>query len=218
MRRSPRLWLRIVLLCVLVALFLYRFMPCRAHPHLIPQKDLSVTSPLNHPSGGPAPAEAYAIYSALYQEPANEPLVFGENSQTDIPQVGSSCLKPSTPEQQELSNAFDAANAQSHGWQPQFTIPQGYRILPPMQTAEVLACIQAHGHGPASCSTYKGVQHVRFLSVPGVDKAGTHALVSIIKSCGPDCGSGGIFEVEKSGDTWKRSPMSSFTSDCSWVY
>ena len=218
MGRSPRLWLRIVLVCLLAALFWYRFMPRRAHPHLIPQKDLSVTSPLNRPGGGPAPAEAYAIYSALYQQPTNEPLVFGENSQTDIPQVGSSCLKPSTPEEHELSNAFNAANAQSHGWESKFSIPQGYRILPPMQTAEALACVHAHGHGPASCSAYKDVRHVRFLGVPGVDKTGTHALVSVIKSCGPDCGSGGIFEVEKSGDTWTRSSTTDFTRDCSWMY
>ena len=218
MRSSPRVWLRIVLVCVLVALFWYRFVPHRAHPRLTPQKDLSITNPLNQPGGGPAPDDAYVIYSALYQQPTNEPLVFGENSQTDIPQVGSSCLKPSTQQQHELSDAFNAANAQSHGWESKFSIPQGYRILPPMQTAEAIACIRQHGHGPASCSAYKGVLHVRFLGVPGVDKAGTHALVSVIKSCGPDCGSGGIFEVEKSGDTWKRSPPSNFTTDCSWMY
>lgn len=215
MRLSLRAWLRIVLLCVLVALLWYRFMP--RHPHLIPQKDLSVSSPLNRPTGGPAPPEAYPIYSALYQQPTSEPLAFGEDSKTNIPQVGSSCLKPSTPEEQELSNAFNAANAQSHAWEPKFTIPQGYRILSPMQAAEALACIHAHGHAPASCSAYKGLEHVRFLSVPGVDKAGTHALVSVIKSCGADCGTGGIFEVEKSGDTWKRSPAGNFTRDCSWM-
>lgn len=218
MRFTPRLWLRVLLLCFLVALFWYRFMPHRARPRLIPQKDLSITNPLNQPGGGPAPAEAYAIYSALYQQPSNEPLVFGENSQTDIPQVDSSCLKPATPDEHELADAFNAANAKSHGWQPKFAIPQGYRIVPPMQTAEAIACIQAHGHGPPSCSAWKGVQHVRFLGVPGLDQAGNHALVSVIKSCGPDCGSGGIFEVEKSGDSWTRSPASSFTSDCSWMY
>lgn len=218
MRQSPRVWLRIVLFFVLVALLWYRFMPHRARPHRIPQKDLSVTSPLNQPGGGPAPVGAYAIYSALYQQPTNEPLVFGENSQTEIPQVGSSCLKPSTADEHELSDAFNAANAQSHGWEPKFTIPQGYRILPPMQTAQAMACIEAHGHGPASCSAYKGVLHVRFLGVPGADKSGTHALVSVIKSCGPDCGSGGIFEVEKNGDTWQRAPSTDFTRDCSWMY
>lgn len=218
MRLSPRAWLRILLVCLLVALLWYRFVPHRARPHLIPQKDLSVANPLNQPGGGAAPAEAYAIYSSLYQQPTNEPLLFGENSQTDIPQVGSSCLKPSTPEEHELSDAFNAANAKSHGWEAKFTIPQGYRILPPAQTAEAIACIQAHDHGPASCSAWKGVRHVRFLGVPGLDKAGTRALVSVIKSCGPDCGSGGIFEVEKSGDSWKRSPAANFTSDCSWMY
>lgn len=218
MRPSPRLALRALLILVALALVWYRLVPHHARPHIIPRKDLSVTSPLNQPGGGPAPAEAYTIYSALYQQAANEPLVFAENSQTDIPQVGASCLKPTTPEEHELSDAFSAANSKSHGWQQNFAIPQGYRVLPPMQTAEALACIEAHGHGPASCSAYKGVQHVRFLGVPGLDRASTHALVSVIKSCGPDCGSGGIFEVEKSGDTWQRSPASNFTTDCSWMY
>ena len=31
-------------------------------------------------------------------------------------------------------------------------------------------------------------------------------------------GTGGIFVVEKKGDTWQRSPMTDFTSDCSWMY
>lgn len=218
MRFSPRLVVRLLLIVAAVAILWYRFFPHGTRPQLIPQKDLSVTSPLNQPGGGPAPANAYPIYSALYQQPANEPLVFAENSKTDIPQVGASCLKPSTPEEHELADAFEAANKLSHGWQWNFTIPQGYRVLTPMQTAEAIACLQAHGHGPASCSAYKGVQHVRFLGVPGLDHAGTHALVSVIKTCGPDCGSGGIFEVEKQGDTWQRSPASNFTTDCSWMY
>lgn len=218
MRPSQRLALRALLILVALALVWYRLVPHHARPHLIPMKDLSVTGPLNQPGGGPAPAEAYTIYSALYQQAANEPLVFAENSQTDIPQVGASCLKPTTPEEHELSDAFSAANSKSHGWQPNFSISQGYRVLTPTQTAEALTCIEAHGHGPASCSAYKGVQHVRFLGVPGLDHAGTHALVSVIKSCGHDCGSGGIFEVEKSGDTWQRSPAGDFTTDCSWMY
>lgn len=218
MRLTPRLALRLLLILAAVAILWYRIIPHRTRPQLIPRKDLSVTSPLNQPGGGPAPADAYPIYSALYQQPANEPLVFAENSKTDIPQVGASCLKPSTAEEHELTQAFEAANKLSHGWQSNFTIPQGYRVLNAMQTAEAIACLQAHGHGPASCSAWKGVQHVRFLGVPGIDRAGTHALVSIIKACGPDCGSGGIFEVEKDGDTWKRSPMTDFTSDCSWMY
>ena len=31
--------------------------------------DLAATSPLNQPGGGVAPAEAYEVYSALYQAP-----------------------------------------------------------------------------------------------------------------------------------------------------
>jgi len=42
--------------------------------------------------------------------------------------------------------------------------------------------------------------------------------VSVIKMCGKQCGSGGIFEVEKSGNTWKRSATSDFFNNCSWMY
>ena len=41
--------------------------------------------PMNAPGGGPAPEEAYEIYSALYQAPMPEALAFAENSVTDIP-------------------------------------------------------------------------------------------------------------------------------------
>jgi hypothetical protein len=40
----------------------------------------------------------------------------------------------------------------------------------------------------------------------------------VIRSCGAQCGSGGIFEVDKSGKTWQRSPTTAFTRDCSWIY
>jgi hypothetical protein len=36
--------------------------------------------------------------------------------------------------------------------------------------------------------------------------------------CGAYCGSGGIFVVEKTGETWKRSDPTDFTRDCSWMY
>ena len=41
-----------------------------------PITDLEVTMPLNQAGGGPVPAEAYEVYSALYQAPMNEPLAF----------------------------------------------------------------------------------------------------------------------------------------------
>ena len=47
-------------------------------------------------------------------------------------------------------------------------------------------------------------RHVRYLGVPGFDHTHTRALVSVVKMCGNHCGSGGIFEVEKSGNTWRR--------------
>jgi hypothetical protein len=219
MRLSPRLGIRLVLVAVLLALLWLRLVPRlmeRSRPH--PVNDLSVTSPLNQPGGGPAPADAYPVYSSLYQAPSDEPLAFANASQTDIPQVGGSCLKPTTPEERELADAFQAANVQSHTWQAQFAIPQGYRVLTPAETAQARACLQSHDKTSAACASYSQIRHVRILGVPGFDPTHTHALVSVIKSCGGFCGSGGIFEVEKSGDGWKRSPASDFTSDCSWAY
>ena len=49
--------------------------------------------PLNQSGGGPAPADAYEVYSALYQAPMQEPLAFAEDSVTDIPQVNGNCLR-----------------------------------------------------------------------------------------------------------------------------
>lgn len=228
MRLSPRFGFRIVLVIVAVALLWYRLLP---HHHARPaatgavtgaapaaSNDLSVTSPLNQPGGGPVPADAYAIYSALYQAPMNEPLVFSQNSITDIPQVGTSCLKPSTQEERDLSDAFTVANRQSHPWEQKFSIPQGYSVLAPSAVSAAESCLAAHDHTSAQCAPYAQIRHVRFLGVPGLDRTQTHALVSVIQDCGADCGGGGIFEVEKSGNTWQRSAPSDFTSDCSWIY
>ena len=55
--------------------------------------------------GGPAPAEAYEVYSALYKAPMQEPLAIAEGSLTDIPQVNGSCLRAAT------SAALSAADA-----------------------------------------------------------------------------------------------------------
>lgn len=221
MRFSPRLGFRIVLVIVALIVLWVRLMP-RFHMRSAKTdafiNDLSVTAPLNQPGGGPAPAEAYAIYSALYQEPTNEPLVFAPDSQTDEPQVGASCLKPSNADERELASAFDAANQKSHAWEPKFTIPQGYRILNASQFAEARACQSTQGANAAQCAPWKSVRHIRYLGLPGVDRAGTHALVSVIRSCGNQCGGGGIFEVEKAGSSWQRVPATDFTRDCSWVY
>lgn len=224
MRLSPRLGLRIVLVVIAVAIICVRLIP----RHFVPKKeaspipDLAATSPLNQPGGAAAPAEAYDIYSALYQEPAGEPLAFAENSVTDIPQVGGSCLKPTTPEEKEMTDAFVAANRESHRWEQKFTIPQGYRLLAPGEVAQARACLEAaRGHGKqdaAKCESYKQIRHVRFLGVPGSNQQHTQALVSVIRSCGEFCGNGGIFAVEKSDGTWRRSETTDFTRDCSWTY
>lgn len=224
MRLSPRLGLRIVLVVIAVAIICVRLIP----RHVVPKEaaspipDLAATSPLNQPGGAAAPVEAYDIYSALYQEPAGEPLVFAENSVTDIPQVGGSCLKPTTPEEKEMTDAFVEANRESHRWEQKFTIPQGYRLLAPGEVTQAQACLEAaHGHGAqdaTKCESYKQIRHVRFLGVPGSNQQHTRALVSVIRSCGEFCGNGGIFAVEKSDGAWRRSETTDFTRDCSWTY
>jgi hypothetical protein len=219
-RLSWRLWLRICLFVIALVLLLTRFVPFR-HAGTPAEKkitDLAATSPLNQLGDGVAPAEAYEVYSGIYRTPSPDPLAFAENSITDIPQVDGSCLKPSTPEEQEMTDAFVAANRQSHRWEQKFSIDQGYRLLPRAEVAKAQSCLATHGRDTAACESYKQLRYVRFLGIPGFDKTHTHALVSVIKSCGGFCGNGGIFAVEKAGDTWQRSPTTDFTQNCSWMY
>lgn len=218
MHISWRIWAGSIIVVAALALLWRHFhspQPVSA-PTTIP--DRSVTSPLNLPGGGMAPPDAYEVYSALYQEPADEPLVFSDDSVTDIPQVNGSCLRPSTAEERELTAAFEAANRQSHRWEQKFVIPQGYRLVSRSQASDAQNCLQTHAQNTAPCEPYKQVRHVRFLAVPGFDHSHTHALVSVVKMCGRYCGNGGIFEVEKKSGTWRRSDSSDFTSECSWMY
>ncbi|HEV2273726.1 MAG TPA: hypothetical protein VGR96_06140 [Acidobacteriaceae bacterium] len=224
MKLARALWLLagVAMLAVLLAALLLRVRAGR-HPHpktpaATGVPDLSITSPLNQPGGGLAPSEAYEVYSALYQAPVPEPLAFVENSSTDIPQVNGNCLSPSSPEEREMADAFAAANRQSHRWEHRFVIPQGYRLLSPGESAEAQVCLETHGVEAARCASYRQLRHVRYLGVPGFNRARTRALVSVIKKCGRDCGSGGLFVVEKDGDAWRRSETTSFTRDCSWAY
>lgn len=180
--------------------------------------DRSVSEPLNLPGGGVAPDDAYEVYTALYNEPGQEPLAFAEDSVTDIPQVDGSCLKPSTDEERELVKAFEAANAQSHRWEKKFGIAAGYAVLTRNQAGKAQECIKSHFQDQKECMPFSTLRHVRYLGVPGVDRSHTHALVSIVRMCGSDCGSGGIFEVVKAAGTWKRADPSEFTSNCSWMY
>jgi hypothetical protein len=189
----------------------------RAKRQAKPITDLGVTMPLNQPGGEPAPAEGYEVYSALYQAPMGEMLAFAEDSVTDVPQVNGNCLRPATPQEQEMTGAFVAANRQSHRWERKFSIPQGYRLLPQTELARAQACLATHDRaGP--CTPFQQLRYVRLLGNPGFNHAHTRALVSVIKSCGHLCGSGGIFAVEKTGGIWQRSPNSDFTRDCSWMY
>jgi hypothetical protein len=220
MNTSWRLWMRVSLI-VIAALLIWVRIASQHHARTLTTKpitDLAVISPLNQPGGGVAPADGYEIYSALYQAPLQEPLAFAENSVTDIPQVDGSCLKPSTPEEHEMTDAFVAANRQSHRWEQKFSIAQGYRLLSRIELAQAHTCLAIQMRDTAACESYKQLKHVRYLGVPGFDRTRTHALVSVIKSCGGLCGSGGIFAVERTDGGWQRSVTTNFTRDCSWMY
>jgi hypothetical protein len=173
---------------------------------------------MNQAGGGVAPADTYEVYSALYQAPMDEALAFAENSVTDIPQVNGSCLKPTTADEQEMTDAFVAANRQSHRWEPKFSIPQGYKLLAHGELVQVQSCLATHGRDVDQCERYKQLKYVRYLGAPGFDPAHTRALVSVIKSCGQDCGRGGIFAVEKVDGAWRRSATTDLTRECSWAY
>jgi hypothetical protein len=220
MRLSWRLGLRVLLTLVVLALA-WRWVGLRWNARSSATKpitDRATTMPMNQPGGGVAPADAYEVYSALYEAPMDEPLAFAENSVTDIPQVDGSCLKPATADEREMADAFVAANRQSHRWEQKFSIPQGYQLLPHSELVQVQSCLATHGRDAAQCAAYQQIKYVRYLGVPGFDRAHSHALVSVIKSCGGLCGTGGIFAVEKTGDVWKRSAATDFTRDCSWAY
>jgi hypothetical protein len=220
MRVLRKIWVRVTLLAIVLSLLWVRFNPYRTRkPHTDKTIiDRAETSPLNRPGGGAAPADAYEVYAALYQAPMDEPLAFAEDSVTDIPQVNGSCLQPATAQERELTDAFTAANGQSHRWEQKFAIPQGYRLLSHEQAGQALGCLQAHAQDGNRCGQYRGIRHVRFLGVPGFDPSHTRALVSVVKMCGGYCGNGGIFEVEKAGGTWKRADTADFTRNCSWMY
>jgi hypothetical protein len=189
----------------------------RAKRQAKPITDLGVTMPLNQPGGAPASAEAYEVYSALYQAPMEEMLAFAEDSMTDVPQVNGNCLRPATPQEQAMTVAFVAANRQSHRWERKFSIAQGYRLLPQTELAQAQICLSTHNRaGP--CAPYQQLRYMRLLGNPGFNHGHTRALVSVIKSCGHFCGSGGIFAVEKMGGTWQRSSPTELTRDCSWMY
>jgi hypothetical protein len=210
----------LLLLVVAAALLWVGFVSLRhAKTHVsAPITDLGRTMPLNQPGGGVVPIDAYEVYSALYQAPMQEPLVFAEDSSIDIPQVNGSCLRPAAPQEREMADAFIAANQQVHRWEHKLSIAQGYRLLSPSEVARAQTCVATHAGGGTLCQDYKQLRYVRLLGVPGFNHAHTRALVSVIKSCGYFCGSGGIFAVEETGGTWRRSVTTDFTRDCSWIY
>ncbi len=220
MGKSWRLGFRVFLISAAAALVWFLLASPRHTRKLSTQpiEDLEVTSPLNRPGGGPVPSDSYELYSALYRAAMNEPLAFAENSEADIPQVGRSCLMPATPEEQEMADNFAAANQLSHRWETKFSIPQGYRLLSPREASKALTCLSTHMSDPVQCASYKQLRHVRWLGVPGFNRAHTRALVSIIMRYRAFRGSGGILEVEKLGSAWQRAPTTDFVRNCSWMY
>ena len=213
MRFSRHLWLTLALLAVALVMLWNRY-----HARKARITDLSVTSPLNQPGGGAVPNDAYDVYSGLYSAPLDEPLVIAQDSSTDIPQLNGNCLKPSTPEEQQMVASFESANRHSQSWDARFSVPYSYRVLSPRELNEAMNCFATHAQGSAQCSSYKDMKHVRILGVPGFDATRTRAIVSVLKKCGPYCGTGGIFEARKENGSWKRAEPTVFTSDCSWRY
>ncbi len=214
---SMRVWWRVGLIVVVIAAVVFWLRTSSRHRATKPT-DLGVTMPLNQPGGGPAPDDAYEVYSGLYQAPMQEPLAFAEDSAIDIPQVNGSCLRPKALQEHEMTDAFVAANQQVHLWQQKFSIAQGYRLLSASELAQAKTCLAIRARGGAQCEDYKQLRYVRLLGVPGFNHAHTRALVSVIKTCGGFCGSGGIFAVEKKNSMWQRSTTTDFTRDCSWIY
>lgn len=223
------LWLGASLAVIASAVLVMRFVvPHRANlnanepgaavtpPAASPIPDLSVTSPLNQAGGGAVGTDAYEVYSGLYSEAQPEALAFAADSVTDLPQVDGGCLKPATADEREMADAFVAANKQSHRWERRFTIAAGYRLLSGAEASAAESCIQ-HRDVPG-CGGYSGVLHVRYLGVPGFNRVHTRALVSVLKRCGGECGSGGVFVAEKVGGSWKRAAGTEFVSGCSWMY
>jgi len=219
MQFSRTMWLWASLAVLGLAILVVRFVA----PHHVeapvskPIPDLSVTSPLNQSGGAAIAANAYEIYSALYEGPQTEPLAFAEDSLTDIPQVEGSCLKPSNPEERELTDAFVAANKQSHRWEKKFSVSSNYILLSAREARTAESCVERHAQN-AECKPFATIRHVRYLGVPGFDRSYTKALVSVVKKCGRYCGSGGIFAVEKTDGQWRRSETSDFVRECSWMY
>lgn len=216
-KRMLWLWASLAVVA-LAALILHLIVPHHVEaPASKPVPDLSVTSPLNQRGGGPAGADAYEVYSALYQTPQQEPLAIAEDSLTDIPQVDGSCLKPANAEERDLADAFVAANLKSHRWEKKFSISSEYILLSAAESKAAEACIENHGAG-SDCAQYKALKHVRYLGVPGFDHTHTRALVSVVKKCRKYCGAGGIFLAEKTGGVWHRAEVSNLVRECSWMY
>ncbi len=215
MTTTRQIALTIIALVVAALLILHHYLHRLVGPPGPGIVDRSVTQPLNQPSALAAPLEAYEVYSALYHAPIDEPLVFAAESSTDIPQLNGNCLRPHTPEEREMADAFETANRHSHNWDRKFTIPQPYRLLTHDEVSQSLVCMDSHGEGSPSCEQFR---HVRYLGNPGFDRTHTRALVSVVKKCGRYCGSGGIFEVRKTGNAWQRANLTDFTSECSWMY
>jgi hypothetical protein len=179
--------------------------------------DRARTNPLNLPGGGVAPADAYQVYADLYRAPLDEPLVIAEDSVVDIPQLDGSCLHPSNPAEEQMVHEFEAANHQKHRWEKKFAVSE-YQQVSRAEADRITSCLDSARATGSPCASYPEVRHVRYLGIPGFDNDHSQALVSVIRMCGADCGSGGIFAVKKEAGRWVRAENTSFTSDCSWMY
>ena len=112
---------------------------------------------------------------------------------------------------------FESANHQKHRWERRFAVGV-YQLIPQPETDRIKSCLDTARATDRPCAAYPGVRHVRYLGIPGFNQGHSRAIVSVIRMCGADCGSGGIFEVKNEGGHWLRAESTAFTSDCSWMY
>ncbi len=167
-------------------------------------------------SADPLTPDVYSLYSTIYQAGPGSGELLGITA-SPLPLKDSlTCLKPSTPEEQEM---VEAAKDQLVGpieWKRQFNFGRAYTLIPPGQVTKAIDCIQFSGKGtPAGCKPYSGLRYVRFLSIPVFNRDHTRALVATARICGGLCGSGGAFVYRKTTQGWELETGS--FAKCAWI-
>ena len=147
MRLSWRLGLRVVLTLVVLALA-WRWIGLRWDARSSatrPVTDLAATMPMNQSGGGVAPADAYEVYSALYQAPMDEPLAFRRIRSPIFRRWMAVALSRRRRMEREMTDAFVAANRQSHRWEQKFSIRRATSCYHRSELMQVRSCLATHG-------------------------------------------------------------------------